>query len=283
MLIVPTVAVFATDGDAPSDDGSTRAAASANEWLTFKGDDQRTGVAASEAPSVDEVLWENQYKGSVIYSSPTVWNQTVYIGVSGSIKAIWAKNGTERWTYIAPNPIHTSPVISDGIIYTGVNDFMGTSAVAVDALTGQEVWNASIPDFVTSAPLVLGNSVYFGSQNHILYCLKKADGVQRWNFTAENDILYGSIAESGGLLYFGIAADSSNNGKALAVNAITGAEEWNRSVVGSVWSSPSVADGLVLFSTAGDKSLVFEPRNGYVYAFNLTSGAQEWRSSTNRK
>jgi len=278
MLIVPTLAVVATDGDSPTDNGSTRAAAGANEWLTFKGDDQRTGVAVSEAPSVDKVLWEIQYKGSVIYSSPTVWNQTVYIGVSGSIKAIWAKNGTERWTYIAPNPVHTSPVISDGIIYAGANDYMGTSAVAVDALTGQEIWNASIPDFVTSAPLVLGNSVYFGSQNHILYCLKKADGVQRWNFTAENDILYGSIAESGGLLYFGIAADSSNNGKALAVNAITGAEEWNRSVVGSVWSSPSVADGLVLFSTAGDKSVVFEPRNGYVYAFNLTSGAQKWRS-----
>ncbi len=278
MLIVPTVAVFATDGDAPSDDGSTRAAASANEWLTFKGDDQRTGVAASEAPSVDKVLWENHYKGSVIYSSPTVWNQTVYIGVSGTIKAIWAKNGTERWTYIAPNPVHTSPVISDGIIYAGVNDYMGTSAVAVDALTGQEVWNASIPDFVTSAPLVLGNSVYFGSQNDILYCLKKSDGTQRWNFTADRAILYGSLAYSDGRIYFGIEGDANDVGKVYAIDAATGDEDWNATVDGGIWSSPAIGGGSVLVSTAADKSIGIDSRKGYVYSLNSTTGIQTWRT-----
>lgn len=278
MLIVPTLAVVATDGDAPSDDGSTRAAASASEWLTFKGDDQRTGVAASEAPSVDKVLWENQYTGSVIYSSPTVWNQTVYIGVSGTIKAIWAKNGSERWTYIAPNPVHTSPVISDGIIYAGVNDYGGTGAVAVDALTGQEVWNASIPDFVTSAPLILGNSVYVGSQNTILYCLKKSDGTQRWNFTADRAILYGSLAYTDGRIYFGIEGDANDVGKVYAIDAITGDEDWNTTVEGSIWSSPSVAGGNVLVSTAGDKRVGIDGRKGYVYSLNSTTGVQSWRT-----
>ncbi|UCC92997.1 MAG: PQQ-binding-like beta-propeller repeat protein [Thermoplasmata archaeon] len=279
MLTIPSLAVLASDGDAPAagDDGS-RAAASPDEWLTFKGDNERTGVAASEAPSVDKVLWENQYKGSVIYSSPTVWNSTVFIGISGTIKAIWMKNGTERWTYDAPNPVHSAPVIDNGVIYAGVNDYQGTGAVAVNALTGEEVWNASIPDFVSASPLVLGTSVYFGSQNGVLYCLRTSDGRERWNFTADRGILYGSIAHKDDMVYFGIEGDTDDNGKVYAINANNGREEWNQSILGSVWSSPTVAGGDVLFSSAGDKSVGITSRKGFVYAFNATDGSLSWRT-----
>jgi outer membrane protein assembly factor BamB len=278
MLTIPSLAVLADDGGtAPAEDGGDRAG-SADEWLTFKGDNQRTGVAASEAPSVDKILWENQYKGSVIYSSPTVWNGTVFIGISGTIKAIWMKNGTERWTYDAPNPVHSSPVIDNGVIYAGVNDYQGTGAVAVDALTGEEIWNASIPDFVSASPIVLGNSVYVACQNGILYCLTTSDGTQRWTFTADRGILYGSIAEKDNLLYFGIEGDTDDNGKVYAVDASTGIEEWNRTIVGSVWSSPTVSGEDVLFSSAGDKSVGISSRKGFVYAFNATTGALHWRT-----
>ncbi|MCK5253344.1 MAG: PQQ-binding-like beta-propeller repeat protein, partial [Thermoplasmata archaeon] len=279
MLTIPSLAALASDGDsAPVDDGEDRASGSPDEWLTFKGDDQRTGVSASEAPSVDKVLWEVQYPGSLIYSSPTVWNETVYIGVSRTIKAIWAKNGTERWTYDAPNPVDTAPVIADGVIYAGVSNFGGSSAVAVDAVTGQEVWNASIPDFCTASPLVLGNSVFVGCQNHLLYCLRKSDGTERWNFTADRAILYGSLATKDDLIFFGIEGDDNDNGKVYAVDSNTGLEEWNRTIIGSVWSSPTVAGDDVLFSSAADKNVGIDSRKGFVYAFNATTGAQRWRT-----
>ncbi len=276
--VTPLAAVANGGGDSPYNDDGDRDATDPAEWLTFKGDEERSGVAASEAPSVDRVLWEVQYPGNVIYSSPTVWNNTVFIGVGGTIKAIWAKNGTERWTYNAPNPVHTSPVIHNDVIYAGCNDFQGTSAVAVDAYTGVEVWNASIPDFCTAAPVVVGNSVYYGSQNSLLYCLKTSDGSERWNFTADRAILYGSIAYSNGFLYFGIEGDSDDNGKVYAVNANTGREEWNQTILGSVWSSPAVAGGDVLFSSAGDKSIGITSRKGFVYAFNATTGSLSWRT-----
>jgi outer membrane protein assembly factor BamB len=279
ILTISSMAVLASNGDAPTEDEGDRASASPSEWITYKGDNQRTGVSASEAPSVDKVLWGLEYTGSVIYSSPTVWNGTVYIGVSGSIKAIWAKNGTQRWSYSAPNPVHSSPVISDGVIYAGVNDYMGTAAVAVDATTGEEVWNSSIPDFCTASPLVLGTNVYIGSQNGLLYSLRTSDGVEQWNFSAGGSINYGSIAEANGFIYFGIEADGDQNGKVFALDATTGDEKWNMTVTGSVWGSPSIAGGKVLISTAADKSLVIEPRNGYVYAFNLTTGAQAWKTT----
>ena len=216
-LATPYVTLASSPGDPGGDREGSRAAEDPDEWLTFKGDNQRTGVAASEVSSVGDVLWQVNYQGSVIYSSPTVWNGTVFLGVSGSIRALWAKNGTERWVYTAPNPVHTSPVISDGIIYAGVNDFSGTSAIAVDARTGEEVWRSPIPDFVTSTPLVVGDSVYAGCDNNILYCLKKSDGKERWNFTASEPIRYGSIAYSKGRIFFGTMADDNQDGKLHAL------------------------------------------------------------------
>ncbi len=280
LLVAPLLGIVgpAVGGGGRDGGDGDRAALHPDEWLTFKGDIQRTGVAASEAPSVDKVLWSANYRGSLIYSSPTVWNGTVYVGVAGSIKAIWAKNGTERWSYTAPNPVHSTPVISDGIIYAGVNDFSGTSAIAVDAITGREVWNASIPDFVTSSPLVVGNSVYAGCENGLLYCLRRSDGSERWNFTAAGPIRYGSIAYDNDRVFFGTMSVGSQDGRLYAVHAQSGIERWNKTVVGSVWSSPAIVGGMVMTASAADNSLSPEFRNGYVYAFNTTTGAQVWRT-----
>ena len=278
-LLSPFAAMAVAPGDPTGPEEDTRAAQDPDEWLTFKGDNQRTGVAASEAPSVNDVLWRVNYKGSVIYSSPTVWNGTVYIGISGTLRALWAKNGTERWVYSAPNPVHSSPVIDNGIIFAGANDYSGTSAFAVDAQTGQEVWRAPIPDFVTSTPLAVGDSVYFGCENSVLYCLKRSDGAERWNFTVDEPIRYGAISYSNGRIFFGTMADSNQGAKLHALNATTGDEDWNATVVGSLWSAPCVVSGSVLVSTAADNPAGGgEWRNGYVYALDESTGGQRWRT-----
>jgi outer membrane protein assembly factor BamB len=266
----------AVEGQGAASDGS-RAASSPDEWLTFKADDARTGESASEAPSVGKVLWSVNYPGTTIYSSPTVWNGTVYIGTGMWLRAIWAKNGTERWTYTAPNPIKTSPAIYDGIIYCGCDDFSGRSVVAVDARSGNEVWNASVPDFVTSTPVVVGSYVYAGCQNGILYCIDKADGSIIWTFDAGGQIRWGALAYASGKVIFGIDAPTNQDGRVWAVNAITGKEDWNATVIGSVWSAPAVSGGSVLVGTAADK-VGTELGNGYVYSLSLADGSMQWRS-----
>ena len=258
-------------------DGGGRMAASPDEWLTFKADDARTGESASEAPSVGKVLWSTRYDGTTIYSSPTVWNGTVYIGTGMWLRAIWAKNGTERWTYTAPNPIWTSPAIYDGIAYCGCNQQGGKAVVAVDARTGQEVWNASVPDFVSCTPLVVGGSVYAGCQDGLLYCLDKADGSIKWTFDAGGPIKFGALAYSSGKVIFGIDVLTNQDGKVRAVNALTGKEDWNATVIGSVWSAPAVSGGSVLVGTAARNAGV-ESQNGYVYSLSLADGSVQWRS-----
>jgi outer membrane protein assembly factor BamB len=273
-------AAFVPSSAPPDSQGAasgSRAASSPDEWTTFKADDARTGESASEAPSVGKVLWSTRYTGTTIYSSPTVWNGTVYIGTGMWLRAIWAKNGTERWTYTAPNPIWTAPAIYDGIAYCGCNQQDGKAVVAVDARTGQEVWNASVPEFVTCTPLVVGGSVYAGSQNGVLYCLDKADGSIKWTFDAGGMIMYGALAYASGKVIFGIDAPTNQDGRVRAVNAITGKEDWNATVIGSVWSAPAISGGSVLVGTAANKAGV-ETQNGYVYSLSLADGSMQWKS-----
>ncbi len=255
-----------------------RAAPAIDEWPTFKADVERTGESVSGAPSVGKVLWAADYRPAIIYSSPIVWNGTVYIGTASTLRAIWAKNGTERWAYEAANPIHTAPTIKDGVVYFGMSESTRNGCAAVDALTGELLWNASIPDFVTSAPLVVASSVYVGCQDGVLYCLKTSDGKERWNFTAGSRILYGALAYSSGNVVFGVEADDNNEGTVYAVNASTGKEAWNTSVTGSVWSAPAIVGQDVLVPTAADKALGLEVGNGYIYCLDLTTGDFSWRS-----
>ena len=265
-------------GGARSSPGEDRRAPSVDEWPTFKADDQRTGEAASGAPSVGKVLWTAKYRPATIFSSPVVWNATVYIGVASTMHALWAKNGTERWSYEVINPIHTAPTVADGAVYFGMNDISGVGVVALDARTGDHLWNASIPDYVTCAPLVAGQFVYAGCQDGLLYCLWRSNGTTAWTFNATLKINYGALAYWNGMVLFGVDALDDNTGMVLAVNATTGKEAWNAPVVGSVWSAPAVVEGTVLVGTAADKFLGPEIGNGYVYRLDATTGAQLWRS-----
>ncbi len=275
-----SAAVLATPpaDEARSSPGGDRRAPSADEWPTFKADDQRTGESASGAPSVGKVLWTTQFRPATIYSSPVVWNSTVYVGVSSTLRALWAKNGSERWAYEAINPIHTAPTVADGAVYFGMNDISGIGVVAVDARTGAHLWNATIPDYVTCAPLVAGQFVYAGCQDGLLYCLHRSNGTTAWTFDTTRAFKYGALAYWDGKVFFGVDALDDNMGKVLAVNATTGKEAWNATVVGSVWSAPAIVDGTVLVGTAADKALGLEVGNGYVYRLDAMTGAQVWRS-----
>jgi len=258
--------------------GGDRRAPSIDEWPTFKADVQRTGEAVSGAPSVGKVLWTAQYNPAIIYSSPVVWDATVYIGVSSTLHALWAKNGTERWAYEATNPIYTAPTVSNGEVYFGMNDNTGIGVVALDARTGALLWNASIPDFVTCAPLAVGQFVYAGCQDGLLYCLWRSNGTTAWTFDTERAFEYGALAYWDGRVFFGVDALDDNSGKVFALNATTGKEAWNAPVVGSVWSAPAVVDGTVLVGTAADKALGAEVGNGYVYRMDAATGDVIWRS-----
>lgn len=88
---------------------------------------------------------------------------------------------------------------------------------------------------------------------------------QQWQFQAAYAI-YSSPAVVGGVVYFGDANFSPDDGNLYAVSAVTGKLKWKVAVGSQVLSSPAVSGGTV-YVGAG---------NGHVYALSAATGAVKW-------
>jgi outer membrane protein assembly factor BamB len=75
-------------------------------------------------------------------------------------------------------------------------------------------------------------------------------------------------AVSGGVVY------AVAGGTLTALDATTGAQLWQQTVVGDVLATPTVADGLVLVTS------LRKTKFNFIYAFNATTGALAWRKTS---
>jgi len=193
----------------------------------------------------------------VFHSSPTLKDSTVYVGCSlfpdldvpgeapndgGALLAIDARDGTERWRYETGIPVISSPTVSNGAAYVGV-DFANVDIVAVNIKNGSVRWKMRTQDrrWFPSSPAVGEDSVYAVSLNSRLYSLSISDGSERWSHSlGSKSVSSPTVAE--GMVFVG-----SNRG-IHAVDIEDGTEVWSREA-GRVSSSPTVVDGVVYFAS----------------------------------
>ena len=120
---------------------------------------------------------------------PTVADGRLFIGSNNRMVARNAVTGADLWTYRSPGASHipgnatpASAAVVQGTVYLGFPD---GNVTALDAATGQVVWNHQLPgslDFggVHSSPAVSGDTVYVGSNNGSAYALDRATGRILW-------------------------------------------------------------------------------------------------------
>jgi outer membrane protein assembly factor BamB len=127
-----------------------------------------------------------------------------------------------------------------------------------------------------SSPIVQNGLVYSASTNKTLTALTIRTGTIVWRFQADS-AFYSTPALQNGLLYA-----ASVNGSLYALNAATGQVRWQYTsgIPGAkFWSSPAVADGLVLIGVAS--SLNEQPKiAGQLLAFDAMTGKRRWQVFT---
>ncbi|WP_418283178.1 PQQ-binding-like beta-propeller repeat protein [Halorubrum sp. DTA98] len=178
------------------------------EWMFMEPDD---GISASPTvadgtvyvPSFDERLyavdaatgdaeWTHDLP-SLAFSSPTIVDGTVHVGVVGGgagLRAVDAATGDERWTFTGAPGVVSSPTVADGTVYVGSLD---ETVYALDAVTGEVVWAFDGPaDQVNGSPTVFAGSVYVGSDAGTLYALDADSGDRQWAFTEPSNALFSS-------------------------------------------------------------------------------------------
>ena len=101
----------------------TQSRADADDWTSFRGNPQLTGVAAGDFPDNPQLLWTFK-AGEGIESTAAISAGTVYVGaLDGILYAINLESGSLKWKYRASDEIKSSPAVFRKTVYFG--DEMG--------------------------------------------------------------------------------------------------------------------------------------------------------------
>jgi outer membrane protein assembly factor BamB len=232
---------------------------------TFRGAMGHTASFDLDVPKGNALLWSFP-TGDQVESSPVPYGGKVYFGANnGYLFAVDSVRGTEAWKLLLGGQVMASPTISDdGIIYIGCTNH---TFYAIDAATGEEQWHWTVPDpyaQIISSAAIDGQRAYFGASDKHIHAINLTTHKEDWNYTVKGDV-WGSPALYAGRVYIGILG-----GEFVSLFKDNGTLAWNftTKTYEGIYSSPAIADGKVVFSTArGDEC---------VYALNATTGALIW-------
>jgi outer membrane protein assembly factor BamB len=124
--------------------------------LVFVGDE--SGMLRALDAASGRLNWK-AHTGASIFFPPAVWEGRVYVGsADGYVYAFEASTGRLMWRFRAAParrwipvfgklmstwPVAGGVVVDNGVVYAaaGIADYDGTHVVALDAVTGREIWH----------------------------------------------------------------------------------------------------------------------------------------------
>ncbi|MGQ9887077.1 MAG: beta-alanine-activating enzyme beta-propeller domain-containing protein [Aggregatilineales bacterium] len=242
-----------------------------------------------------------------IRAGPTTVGELAYVGsYDTNMWCVRLDNGEFVWKYATNGGIATSPVIEDTnrLVLFGSEDY---SFTALDYRTGRISWSFTTRDRIRSTAAIAHGRVFFGSDDGRVYALMASNGRHLWNydmsapvrvrpFIADEVIIVGS--EAGDVTALSLSGDrkwgfrakravtaspyvdpvekicfiASADYYVYALDVETGYSSWRFRTNGPVFSSPTVADGLLYFGSA----------DGYLYAVNVQTSKERWKFSTGK-
>ena len=201
----------------------------------------------------DGIPWSTSLDGSNFWS-PTVVEDTVFVGGQGLVAAIETGSGSVRWTEEFEMLMRNATVF-DGTVYVQGNE----GVFALDASDGSEQWSVEL-DFIGGIPghtptVYDGMVLAYSATSHIR-AFDAEDGSDVWERNvggANNGV---SIVDD---VYY-----TTSGEEAFALDPTDGSVIWERSVPAFLNRSV-VGEGLLY--GAGD---------GELFAYDLETGEEEW-------
>lgn len=192
----------------------------------------------------------------------------------GSLSVVSALDGSEVCEYQANGPVTSSPVVVEGIAYTGSCGMPSGRAAAshvcdpataapsrfyaVTVETCALLWGHDVGFPVIEPPAVDGDSVYFTAGTTV-YALNRLDGTQRWTLDA-HAVTSAPVATDGRVIF------GAQDGSVRSIDAASGELGWVFESDSPTMAMPAIVDGVVY---AGG-------RDGTLYAIDASTGEKQW-------
>ncbi|NLA30456.1 MAG: PQQ-like beta-propeller repeat protein, partial [Methanomicrobiales archaeon] len=189
------------------------------------------------------------------FTSPAAADGKVFVaGNESNLFCIDTVTQTDTWDVSLPTSVKSTPVVSDGKVYVTTAEGLH----ALDASTGDEIWNASLGG-TFSTPVVAGETIIAGSSDG-LHAYDGGTGNPLWNFSSASiDV---SPVVAGSLVY---AATNEKTGTLYAVDVGTGEEVWSYTLdtpdagthAAFFASSPAVSNGVLYIGAENNRFYAF--------------------------
>ncbi|MFK7778150.1 MAG: PQQ-binding-like beta-propeller repeat protein, partial [Gimesia sp.] len=191
----------------------------AEDWKTWRHDNQHSGVSQEELPENLKLLWARKFPEPI-----PAWNDS-------------------RLQF--DKSIHL--VVSDSIVFINTPELDGVRAYDTDS--GKEIWRFNTNGPVRLAPCVEGNNILIACDDGFLYCLDKNSGKMGWKFFAGHHkkralgngklisiwpVRGGPVVEKG-VVYFAAGVWPFMGTIIYALNVETGQEIWRNEETGLMY------------------------------------------------
>ena len=249
----------------------------------FGGEAQHLHVGIGSVRPPFHLDWVAGGKSLVEFPPAIAFHYLYYAALNGNLIALSTRNGRRLWTVPVGRCEAAGPAVNrlgrGSVFETFLNKVpcgRGTAkgrgeVIVVAAGSGHALrWKKSMGVTETS-PLIVGNRVYVGDYNGVVYSLRGADGRTQWTFRAGGAVK-GAIAYDRGRLFFGaydgyLYALRAGDGK-LVWRAASNRDWFGRH--GQFYSTPSVAYSRVYLGST----------DGHVYSYGEQSGKLRWSYKT---
>ena len=237
-----------------------------------------------------KTLWKEQLKQGGMWGG-VIWNGTLFFGGT-HLYAYDVKSGKELWSIPSKDEIsYSAPALSGSTLFACKylpNDYrrkygssesrIKDSMVAVDAKTGEILWEKNIEDGLVNAPAIGNGLVYFGTFDGHFYALEAETGIERWKIKKPDWRITATPAVDDENVYLVSWKDADDS--VYALDAFTGKERWiftPSSIlkidedINMDKSTPVLSEG-ILFVSARPSYL------GVVFAIQSKTGSMVWKS-----
>ena len=250
-----------------SDDGFLRKVSAADASEAWRFDLGSAGVERV-FPSLHP-----PYSYDYLSSSPTLHNGMVLVGsANGTLYAIDAKTGSEKWRFDTAGRIRSTPRVHQNRVFFGSWDH---HVYALDATNGKQIWRFDTGGIVQATPAFGDGRVYIGSRNPKVFALDEATGEHVWEYVHED----GSWVESSGIYADGILyVGSSDALKLFALDGATGEVTWEYRTGGWSWCTPTISGETIYIGSISASPYYFEgvTLERGLHAVDLKTGKGRW-------
>jgi outer membrane protein assembly factor BamB len=250
----------------------------------FGGEAQHLHVGIGKVRPPFRLDWVSNGTSLVEFPPAVAFHYLYYAALNGNLIAVSTRNGRRLWTDHVGRCEAASPAanrLEGGSVFEtflnkepcgrgsaqkGDGELLGVGAGPGHRLRWRRHMGAT-----ETSPLLVGERIYVGDYDGVVYCLDVADGKTIWTFRAGGAVK-GAIAYDRGRVFFG-----DYGGHLYALRASDGKLVWraqsNRDWFGghgTFYSTPSVAYSRVYLGSTDE----------HVYSFGEQSGKLRWSYNT---